>query len=363
VRALRPFALWLVLFAVYAAGLGIHARTGDELVHLGIADALIHQHTVVDKPQGVGFALLISPARELGGARAVELFLAAVAALGFVLAALLARRIAPEPYASGGAALAGLSAPAIAHAGAIYPELTAGTLLVGAALCAVVVRDQPRVAPAIGGGAMLAVLPWLGPLFAIPAVPPALALYGWCRRGRRPLLGLIAIEIAAASIVVYATVNERLYGGPTPWSASRPGITATGAQTAGDYLGRLPRLVTLWVDPDVGLLRWAPVFSLVFVAGWLLWRSRRQQVARAIAERATAEATAALALGIVVAQLLVAAFLVPAIAGDWFAARSLAPALPAAGVLVAWGLRHAPRPAAVALAALSLVASAWVLVN
>jgi len=359
----RLLALWLVLFAVYAAGIGIDARSGDELIHLGIAESLIHQHTVVDAPQGAGFALLISPARELGGARAVELFLAAVAALGFVLAALLARRIAPEPYASAGAALAGLSAPAIAHAGAIYPELTAGTLLVGAALCAVLVRDQPRVAPAIGGGAMLAVLPWLGPLFTIPAVPAGLALYRWCRRGRRPLLGLIAIEIAAASIVVYATVNERLYGGPTPWSASPPGVTATGAQTAGDYLGRLPRLVTLWVDPDVGLLRWAPVFALVFVAAWLLWRSRRQQVARVIAERATAEATAGLALAIVGAQLLVAAFLVPAIHGDWFAARYLAPALPTAAVLVAWGLRHVPRPAAIALAALSIAAGAWVLVN
>jgi hypothetical protein len=359
----RLLALWVVLFGVYVAGIGIDARSGDELVHLGIAEALIHQHTVVDAPQGTGFALLISPARELGGARAVELFLAAVAALGFVLAALLARRIAPEPYASGGAALAGLAAPAIAHAGAIYPELTAGTLLAGAALCAVAVRDQPRVPSALGGGAMLAVLPWLGPLFTIAALPVALALYGWSRRGRRPLLGLIAVELVAASLVVYATVNERLYGGPTPWSANPPGVTTTGAQTVGDYLGRLPRLVTLWVDVDVGLLRWAPIFALVFFAAWLLWRSRRQQVARVIAERAAAEATAGLALAIVAAQLLVAAFLVPAIDGDWFAARSLAPALPAAGALVAWGLRHAPRPASAALAAISVAASVWVLVN
>jgi hypothetical protein len=358
----RLLALWAVLFAVYAAGLGIEARSGDELVHLGIAQALIHQHKVVDAPQGAGFALLISPARELGGARAVELFLAAVAALGFVLAALLARRIAPEPYASGGAALAGLSAPAIAHAGAIYPELTAGTLLAGAALCAVHVRDRPQVATALGGGAMLAVLPWLGPLFVIPALPIALALYTWCRRARRPLLGLIAIELIAASLVVYATTNERLYGGPTPWSANPPGVTATGAHSALDYVQRTPRLVTLWVDPDVGLLRWAPIFVLAFFAGWLLWRSRRTQVTRVIATRAEAEATAALALAVVAAQLLVAAFLVPAIDGDWFAARSLAPALPVAGALVAWGLRHAPRPA-VALGAASLVLTAWALLN
>jgi hypothetical protein len=359
----RLFALWAVLFAVYAAGLGIHARSGDELVHLRIAQALIHEHKVVDAPQGAGFGLLISPARELDGARGVELFLAAFAALGFVLSALLARRIAPEPYASGGAALAGLSAPAIAHAGSIYPELTAGTLLVGAAVCAMAVRDAPRVAPALGGGAMLAVLPWLGPLFVLPALPIGATLYRWCRRGRRPLLGLIAIEIVAASLVVYATLNEGLYDGPTPWSANPPGVTATGAQTAADYVGRVPRLVTLWVDPGVGLLRWAPIFALVFFSGWLLWRSRHRRLARVITERASAEAAASLALTVVGVQLLVAAFLVPTIDGNWFAARSLAPVLPIAGALVAWGLRHAPRPVTAALAALTLFASVWVLLN
>ena len=72
-------------------------------MHLRIATTLIDDGQVEDVPQGAGFALLISPVRELGGARAVELVLAAIAALGFVLAALLARRIVPEPYASAGA--------------------------------------------------------------------------------------------------------------------------------------------------------------------------------------------------------------------------------------------------------------------
>jgi hypothetical protein len=358
----RVAALWAVLFAVYAAGLGIDARSGDELVYLGIADGLVHEHEVVEAPQGVGFALLIAPARELGGARGVELFLAAVAALGFALAALLARRIVPEPYASAGAALAGLSAPAIAHGGAIYPEATAGTLLAGAALCAVTARERPRVAPVLTGGALLAMLPWLGPLFVLPAVPVAAALYVWCKRGRRRLLGLIAVELGAASLVAYATVNEQLYGGPTPWSANEPGVTATGAATVADYLERIPRLVTLWLDPHVGLLRWAPVFALVFFAGWLLWHSRRARLARVVAARAGVEAAAGLALAIVAVQLVVAAFLVPSIDGDWFAARYLAPALPAAGALVAWGTRHAPR-AALTLGVISLAASGWVVMN
>jgi hypothetical protein len=349
-----------VLFAVYAAGIGIDARAGDELVHLRIAQTLTRDGEIEDAPQGAGFALAIAPVRSLGGARAVELALAAVAALGFVLGALLARRIVPEPYASAGAALAGLSPPAIAHAAAIYPELTAGTLLAGASLCAVSCREHPRKATAAGGGALLAVLPWLGPLFVVPAIPVALALYMWCRQARRPLLGLAALELVGASLVFYATLNERLYGGPTPWSSNPPGVTATGAQTAGDYLGRVPRLATAWLDPAEGLLRWAPVFALLFAAAWLLARSQRTGLSRAVTERAGAEAAATVALGVVGAQLLVAAFLVPALATHHFAGLHLAPALPVAGALVAWGLRHYPR-VATALGAITLVASAWVL--
>jgi hypothetical protein len=65
---------------------------------------------------------------------------------------------------------------------------------------------------------------------------------------------------------------------------------------------------------------------------------------------------------VVGAQLLVAAFLVPSVATRHFAALHLAPALPVAGALVAWGLRHAPRTAA-ALGALTLAASVWVLLR
>jgi hypothetical protein len=362
VRALRLVALWAVLFAVYAAGIGIDPRSGDELVHLRIAKTLIDDGQVEDLPQGAGFALLIAPARELGGARAVELMLAAIAALGFVLAALLARRIVPEPYASAGAALAGLSPPATAHGAAIYPELLAGTLLAGGALCAASARERPRKSTALGGGAMLAVLPWLSPLLVIPAAPVALALYTWCRRGRRPLLGLVSVELIGGSLVFYATLNERLYGGPTPWSANPPGVTATGAQTAVDYLERLPRLATAWVDPSAGLLRWAPVFALVFYAGWLLWRSQRTGLSRVVSARAGAEATAELALAIVGAQLLVAAFLVPSLETRHFAALHLAPALPVAGALVAWGLRHQPRIGGL-LGVITLAASVWVLLR
>ena len=329
---MRLLALWVVLFAVYAAGLAIVGRTADEAVYLRIATTLVDDGELVRVPEGAGFPLLVAPAEALGGARAVELLLAAIAAAGFVLGALLARRIVPEPYASG-----------------------------GAALCAVAARDRPRVAGIVGAAAMLAALPWIGLLYLVPALPVAITLYVWCRRARRPLLALISAELVVGSLVVYATLNEQLYGGPTPWSAGPPGSTATGADSAVDYAERVPRLAGLWLDPGDGLLRWAPVLVLAFFAAWLLWRSRREQLALVAPARAGAEAAAALALAICGAQLIVAAFLVPAISGDWFPARHLMPALPVAAALVAWGLRHAPR-AGGALGAVTLGISAWVLV-
>jgi hypothetical protein len=348
--AFRLGVLWLVLFGVYAAGIGLEPRAPDD-PYLRTAQALIEDGAVLRGAQGLGFPLFIAPAELVG---AVELFLAAFAALGFVFAALLARRIVPEPYASTGAALAGLSAPAIVHAGEILPFAAAGTLLAGAALCAVAAHEDARVRPTLAGGAMLAVLPWLDPLLLVPAVPVGFALYEACRRSRRPTLGLISVELAAASIVIYATTNEGLYGGPTPWSALPEGVSATGAHGVAEHLERVPRLVTLFVGGD-GLLRWAPVFALGFLAGWLLWRSRRGQIARVVAERAGAEATAGLLLTVVGAILLVAAFLTPALEPY---ARWLVPALPLAGALVAWGVRHAPRPVSVALGAASLALSA-----
>jgi hypothetical protein len=351
----RLVALWVVLFAVYL--IGDEPPTSEEFSFLDISTRLVEHGEVFRSPIGLGFPLLLAPLEGLGH-EAVALVLAAVAALGFVLAALLARRIVPEPYASAGAALAGLSAPAVAYAGAILPAMTAGTLLAGAALCAVAARDAPRPAPVFGAAALLALLPWLDPLYVIPALPVGVALYLWCRRRRRGTMGLIAVELVGASLVLYATLNERLYGGLTPWSAIPSGISPTGAHGVGEHLERLPRLLTLWLDPGAGLLRWAPIFALVPFAAWLLRRSRWEGLARAVPERAGAEAAAGLALAVFGAVLVVATFLVGTIDTEPFAARHLVPAFPVAGALIAWGLRHAPRFGAV-LGAITLAISAW----
>jgi hypothetical protein len=357
----RLIALAAVLAAVYVAGLGLEPLTADN-PYLRTAEVLVEQGEVLRGAWGLGFPAAIAPAEALGGITAVELFLVAVAVLGFVLGALLARRIVPEPYASAGAALAGLSAPAIVYAGEVAPEMAAGTLLAGATLCTAIAREAPRPAPVFGAAALLAALPWLDPLFVVPALPVAAALYLWCRHARHPTLGLIAVELVGASLVLYATLNERLYGGPTPWSQLPSGVSATGADSVAEHLERAPRLVTLWVDPADGLLRWAPVFALVFFAAWLLRRSRWERLARVVPARAGAEAAAGLALAVVAAVLLVAAFLTPGIDTEPFPARHLVPALPVAAALLAWGLRHAPRIGA-ALGAITLAISGWLFVG
>lgn len=357
---MRLAALCIALVAVYAAGLGLEPRGGE--AYLRTAETLLDDGEVVRGSWGVGFPLLIAPAEAIAGARAVELLLIVLTALGFVLGALLARRIVPEPYASAGAGLAGLSAPAIVYAGEIGPEAAAGTLLAGATLCTVVARDAPRPAPVFGAAAMLAALPWLDPRYVVPALPVAAALFVFCRHARRPTLGLIAVELVGASVVLYATLNEQVYGGPTPWSALPPGVSATGAFSVAQHLERAPRLVTLWLDPGAGLLRWAPIFAFVLFAAWLLGRSRSERIARVVPERAGAEAAAGLALAVVAAVLLVATFGAPTIDTEPFAARHLVPALPVAAALLAWGLRHAPRVGAL-LGAASVALSAGLFIG
>ena len=349
-----------MLVAVYVAWLGVDQASVEGSFR--VAEALADRGELLHTPAGIGFPLLISSIVSLGGYELTEVTLAVLAAGGFVLGALLARRIVPEPYASAGAALAGLSAPAVAYAGVVGPEMTAGVLLAGATLLTVSAREDTRPASVFGAAAMLAVLPWLDPRYLLPALPIAFALYEWCRRGRRPTMGLIAVELVAASVVTYVTVNERVFGGPTPWSTYPSGVSATGAFSVVDHVERVPRLVTLWLDPGAGLLRWAPVFALVFFAAWLLRRSRIEGLARVVPERATAEAAAGLALAVIACVLLVAAFLTPTIDTQPFAARNLVPALPVAVAPIAWGLRHAPRVGA-ALGAVTLVISGWVLVS
>jgi hypothetical protein len=388
----RTLALWLLLFGVYTATLGLDSfgssdYGGDEPHYLLAAESIVEDGNVdvrdeyderayeafypytldphgrevegrLNEPHGVGFPLLIAPPYALGGAKAVELFLAAIAALGMALAYRLALRVAPDPWALGAALAAALSPPLLAYGTAIYPELVAGAALAGAALLALELDERVSRRATIGCFALIGALPWLGTKF-VPAglVIGALAARSlW--RARRRTLAVGAVELSLFSVATYVAVNEAVYGGPTPYAADVPGETATDAGFPGGYVDRAYRLVALFADRDYGLLRWAPVFALAFAGVWWLWRSHRDRLARAVPGVRGIELAAGLCATALAAQLLVAAFLAPTMFGFWFPPRHLLAGLVLAVPLVAWGLRHHPR-AGTALAVVTVTGSAW----
>jgi hypothetical protein len=388
----RTLALWLLLFGVYAATIGLDAFAesdygGDEPHYLLAAHSIVHDGDLdvrdeyaarayadfypnelrphgretegrLNEPHGVGFPLLIAPAYALGGARGVELFLAAIAALAIALAYRLALRVAPDPWALGAALAAGLSPPLVAYGSAVYPELSAAAALAGAALLTVRLSARVRWQEAALCFVLLGALPWLGTKFVAAGVVVGAFAARAIWRARRRTLAVGGVEVALFSVALYVAINEAIYGGPTPYAADIPGETATDASFPGGYLERAYRLVALFIDRGYGLLRWAPVFLLAFAGLWWLWRSRRDRLARAVPDVREVERTAGLCAAALGAQLLVAAFLAPTMFGFWFPPRHLMAALPLAVPLVAWGMRHAPR-LGVALAALTLGASAW----
>jgi hypothetical protein len=388
----RAAALWLLLFAVYAATLGLPAfgasdyggiephnlltaeslaedrdvDVGDE--YAGRAYAGFYPYTLaarggetrgrLNEPVGLGFPLLVTPAYALAGARGVELFLAAIAALAVVLAYRLALRVAPDPWALSAALVVGLSPPLLAYGTAVSAELSAGAALTGAALLALRLDERPRGPAAFGCFALLGLLPWLGIQFVPAGVVVGYVAARALWRARRRTLAVGAVELSFFSLAFYVGLNEALYDGPTPYAADATGEPPTGASSVADYLARAYRLVALFLDRDFGLLRWAPVLLLALVGGWWLWRSHRDRLARAVPGVRRIELTGDLCAAALGAQLLVAAFLAPTMFGFWFPGRHLLAALPLAVPLVAWGLRHAPRLGAV-LAAITVGGSAW----
>jgi hypothetical protein len=389
----RTVALFLVLFGVYASTIGMHAfgdsdYAGDEPHYLLAAESLKRDHDVdvedefrlrayaefypyvldrhgveterrLNEPHGAGFPLVILPAYLAGGARGVELFLAAVAALAVALAYRLALRVTPDPWALGAAAAVGLSPPFLAYGTAVYPELTAGAALAGAALLALRLDERPARRDAFACFALLGLLPWLGTKFVAAGLVLGVVAARGLWRARRRTLAIGAVELSLFSVAIYVGLNEALYGGPTPYSADDPGETATDASFPAGYAGRAYRLVALFLDRDYGLLRWAPVFAMAFAGVWWLWRSHRERLSRAVADVRQIELTAGLCATVLAVQLLMAAFAAPTMFGFWFPPRHLLAGLPLAVPLVAWGLRRSPRIGAV-LAALTLVSGAWV---
>lgn len=312
------------------------------------------------EPPGVGLPLLLAPAYAVGGTTGAQLLVAALLALGFVAAAALARRLVPDPWATGAALIAGLSPPALAWSTTVTPEPVAAAAVAGAALFTLRVRDAPRFGRAAVAALLIGLLPWLAVKFLPAAVLCAIALARWLRRRSRGLTAFGALEIVLVPTVALITVNERLYGGLTPYAAV-PG-DPTGASTVADYAERIPRLVGALFDPSAGLLVWVPFGVLAFLALELLTRSLRERLAVALPGVVDVEVTAGFLAALCGVQLLVAALLAPSLEGAWFPGRDLLPALTVGAALCAWGLRHAPRIGA-ACAAATIGAGVWLVLG
>ena len=392
---MRHLFLWALLFAVYATALGTDAvrgesYSGDEARLLLTAASLAadrdadisDEHADLDRashmpaevtlhgrlmdgrvhdPQGVGLPALVAPAHMLGGPRAVELLLAAVMALAFTVAGALARVVVPDPWATRGVAVVGLSPPAVASATAIGADGVAALLLAVAVLFASRTREEARVPTAAACALALAGLPWLSPAYVVAGLPVAAMLIHWTLRQRRRLAALVAVEVLSTSLIAYVTVNGVLYGGLTPLAADVGNVLSPDLPALSGYVERIPRLAALWLDRDVGIARWAPILVLSLYGVWLLWRSHRDSLSRALPARREAEAVAALAVAACAGQVVIATLLT----ADFYATfpgRHLMAVAPLAAVLVAWASRHLPRLSFV-LAALTVLTTAWLLVQ
>ena len=396
-RLRRAAILWLVAFGVYASTLGLGAfgsadYGGDEphqlLTTMSIVEDgspnLIDEYRSRDydeyypyelrprgvltagnlnEPHGVGFPLMIAPAWAIGGETGVELLLAAIAALAVVLAYALALRAVPDPWALGGTLAVAFSPPMLAYSTAVHADLAAAVALAGAALIALRMDEHPSRRAAVACFFLLSTLPWLDIRFAPAGIVVAAFALGALRMAGRRWATLVSLEIPAVSIAVFLSVNDNLFGGPTPHSAGLgEDETGTGASFPMGYLERSYRLVALFVDRESGLLRWAPVLALALFGAWLLVRERERRLARAIPalrREQRAITLCAVACGV---QLGVAAFLAPTMFGFWFPGKHLVAVLPLMVPLVALGLRRAPRVGA-ALAALTVAGSAWLLAD
>jgi hypothetical protein len=395
-RLPRAVALFVVLLGAYSATLALPGRHADDRSarearylmvavsierdgDLAVADEYatrayreFHRGTLEPPSEphlgrlleaiDVGLPALAAPLLSIGGVQAVSLLCAAAMALAMALGAALARRIVPDPWATGAALAVGLSPPALGAATAIGPEPLGAALLAGAALCALRVRDaapHPPLRLALACAIQLALLPWLSSEFILAGLVVTAALVRWMVQRGRGLQAIIATEAIVFSAIAYVSVNERLFGGIVPKVVADGPVT--GVEGIDANAARIQRLVTLWGDPASGLLAWSPFLGLGFLALWLLWRSRRERLALAMPGQRDAEVAAALCALLVGAQLLVAAFFAHREGGPWFPGLHLVAALPAMAGLCAWGLRHAPR-AGTALAVAGVAISAWLIV-
>jgi hypothetical protein len=388
-------AIWVVLAAAYVATLGADAVPGHDYsvaeghALLG-AWALADHHNldvrgyyrtrstsfdsprlrpegvvrkgVLYEPHAIGLPLLAAPFYALGGAKAVECLIAALLAAAVAFGYLLARRVVPDPWCAVAALAVGLSPPLVASGTAVVPDPVAAFALAGAALCAARLRDGPSRFAAAACFVLLGSLPWVGVTYLAPGVIVGWAAIRSLRRAGRGLLALGSTEVAFFSLALLVGLNEALFGGPTPHAADPGGTSATGADGLADYVGRCWRIVALFLDQHYGLIRWAPIAALAFGGLWVLYRSAREQFARAISGLEEEHGVARLCGWAALAGVVMVALFVPSLDAGSYPTIQVIAFVPLALPLVALGIRQTPH-VAVALALIGVGGSVWLWID
>ena len=348
---------------MYAAGVGLHASPGEDL-SAPEAHALLLTRSIVDdgnldlsdeygaaawrpfyggtlvpltgprergqlEPIAVGFPLLCAPAYALGGRLAVELWLAALSALGFVAAGWIARRVVPDPWATRGVLAVGLSPPAVVAATTIAPDAVAGSRAGRRRRARTRGARAPLgAADGVGGhaaghaavaGRALPGARGRGDGRRVPLAAPAPARPRRARRRRgRPVLDR-ALRLDQRPPLRGPDPIRRAARGREPDRRPRARRPPRALAAAGVAVGRAPRgTAAVGARVRAGLRGpWA--------ARALAPRAPRAGARRAGRRRGHRRVPA----HDLRAAVLVAAFLAPTIAGPWFAGHTLVAALPA----------------------------------
>jgi hypothetical protein len=204
----------------------------------------------------LGLPVLIAPAYLLGGRFGVLLFQAVLAGLLAWLTFKLAFALSQDERASLWATLAVvLTPPLFLYQYLVYPELI-GALLTTLLLYWAITRSKPAPGLTICVVLALLILPWLNRRF-IPLTILLILLVGWAWRdyyAARPKLGLVAVAVVLASIVLLFWWNSQL--------ATPDRIDITAPPGGSQFWRRLGRGVGWLVDQQRGLFIYAPVYLL-----------------------------------------------------------------------------------------------------
>ena len=218
-----------------------------------------------------GVSVIVLPAFAIAGYAGAVLTVIVIAGLTAALTWVVVWRLT-QSIAAAWVAFAAVfaTAPFLFHTFTIYPDgIGALMVVIGVWLIVRLLDDdvpgQPQLAVA---GAALAALPWLHTRFALLSLPLGLIVVSLLFTKRiRPtrIAAFLAVPaIAAAAWFAYFWI---IWGTPSPFAPY-----GRDTETSVSYVGR--GLAGLVFDQQFGVLATAPVYAIVVVGWWALFRQR-----------------------------------------------------------------------------------------